>query len=69
MYDMRINKTKVRIGHIAATHGYKSRGENERLATQEKAKNKDEKVQQEPKEIDKALSFEMKLKRIYISKE
>ena len=50
---------------MAATHGYRSR-EKRKMGIPEKDKYRAGKIHQGPKEIDKVLSFEMKLKRIYI---
>ena len=52
------------IGHVAATHGHKSRGKNERWGIPEKEKYQiaEEGKKGENGEIDEILAFEMKLK-------
>ena len=53
------------IGHVASTHEYKSRVKMKDGEYQKK-RHRDEEAQKEPKEIDKVMDFEMKLKRVYI---
>ena len=56
------------IGHVAATHQYKSREEYGRWGIPEKGEYYAEVTQKESINIDKVLAFEMELKRIYIKK-